>query len=311
MNTYLLIDGNAIMHRAYHAIPPFKTKDGTPTNVIFGFFSMLHKAITDFKPNYLIVCFDVKGPTFRKKLFEEYKAQRKKIDDDLLIQIPFVKEGLKEAHIIYAEKQGFEADDLLGTISKKLSSADNKVLILSGDKDILQLANDHVFIVTPPIGFAKMKIYNKEEVLNKFGVSPEQMADFKALAGDQADNYSGAKGIGPKTASSLIQQFGTLENILANIDKVSSEKLQTILKENNENILMGKKLSQIDSNVEIDLDYEKTKFSYFHQDFKNFLLKFEMYSLINRFFNQKKINQPEKTSPPPPPKKNVDQIELF
>lgn len=310
MNTYLLIDGNAIMHRAYHAIPPFKTKDGTPTNVIYGFFSMLHKVIGDFKPGYLIVCFDVKGPTFRKEIFKEYKATRKKIEDDFLVQIPLVKEGLDEAGITYVEKQGYEADDLIGTISQKLSVGDNKVLILSGDKDILQLANENVLVVTPAIGYAKQKIYNEGEVLKTFGVAPSQMADFKALAGDQSDNYSGAKGIGPKTATGLLQEFGNLENILKNIAKVKSEKLQTILKDNNENILMAKKLSLIDMHVKIDLDIEKTKFEKFPEHFKQFLLKFEMYSLTNRFFGIKKSKPAEK---PKEKKSSPDknQISLF
>lgn len=287
MNTYLLIDGNAVMHRAYHAIPPFKTKTGTPTNVIYGFYSILHKVLIDFKPNHLIVCFDIKGPTFRRKLFKDYKATRKIPDADLLIQIPFVKEGLKESDITYIEKQGYEADDIIGTICERLKKKDCKVLVLSGDKDILQLATGNTFVITPPIGFSKMIIYNETEVLNRYGVTPKQMVDYKALAGDQSDNYSGAKGIGPKTATQLINQFGDVETLLKKRGEIKSEKVRQIVEKNKENILMGKKLAMIDKNVEFDLDFEKTKFSSFSEKLKTYLLKYEMYSLANRFFKQK------------------------
>lgn len=308
MNTYLLIDGNAVMHRSYHALPPFKTSQGTPTNVIYGFFSILHKAITDFKPDHLIVCFDVKGPTFRKKMFKEYKATRKKPDDDLLVQIPFVKEGLKSSAITYVEKQGYEADDVIGTICERLKSSDSKVLVLSGDKDILQLAHGNTFVITPQIGFAKMVIYNEEEVTKRFGVTPKQMVDYKALAGDQSDNYSGARGIGPKTATTLIQQFNDIENLLSKLDEVKSEKVRKILKTNKDNILMGKKLAKIDKNVEFKLDLKKTKFVSFSDNLKEFLLKYEMYSLANRFFGHKK--NPKKIEKPAEEKKE-SQIKLF
>jgi len=297
MNTYLLIDGNAVMHRAYHAIPPFKTKDGIPTNVIYGFFSILHKAIADFKPNHLIVCFDVKGPTFRKEMFKEYKATRKKPDNDLLVQIPFVKEGLKSAKITYVEKQGYEADDVIGTICERLKNTDNKILVLSGDKDILQLAHDNTFVITPQIGFSKMVIYNEEEVVKRFGVTPKQMIDYKALAGDQSDNYSGAKGIGPKTATQLIHQFNDIETLLRKIDEVKSEKIKEILKINKDNILMGKKLATIDKNVKFELDLEKTKFISFPERLKEFLLKYEMHSLSNRFFHKPTDKHKEKIQP--------------
>ena len=307
MNTYLLIDGNAVMHRAYHALPPFKTKEGTPTNVIYGFFSILSKTLADFQPTNLIVCFDVKGPTFRKKLYKEYKATRKKVEDNFLIQIPLVKEGLKEADISYSEKQGFEADDVIGTLAKKLNKK-NKVLILSGDKDILQLVHDNVSVITPAIGFAKMVIYDEKEVVKRFGVTPTQMADFKALAGDQSDNYKGAKGIGPKTATELLNQFNNIENIFKKANEVKSEKLQQILKENKENILLSKKLSKIDENVSLDLDLKKTKFERFNEKFKEFLLKYEMYSLANRFFKQKKE---DKKLAKPKEEKKENQIGLF
>lgn len=296
MNTLLLIDGNALMHRAYHAIPPFKKKDGTPTNVIYGFFSILNKAIDDFKPTHLIVCFDVAAPTFRKKMFKEYKAQRKKLENDFIVQIPFVKEGLNEAKIIYSEKPGFEADDVIGTLGKQFSRKLDKILILSGDKDILQLVDKNIFVITPHIGFAKTIVYDRQQVVDRFGVTPKQMADFKALAGDQSDNYPGAKGIGPKTATQLINQFNTIEKLLKNIDKVKSEKIKQALIDSKENILMAKKLSEIDKNVNVKIKLDETKFDQFPLSFRDFLFKFEMYSLANRFFKTKKQPAVKKAS---------------
>ena len=309
MNTYLLIDGNAVMHRAYHALPPFKTKNGIPTNVVFGFFSILHKALVDFKPDHLIVCFDVKGPTFRKELYKEYKATRKKPEDDFLVQIPFVKEGLNGAEITYSEKQGFEADDLLGTLSQRLKNK-GKVLILSGDKDILQLAHDNTFVITPQIGFSKMKIYDEKAVLEKFGVSPSQMTDYKALAGDQSDNYSGAKGIGPKTATNLIQQFNTIEKMFKKIDEVKSEKIRDILKTNEDNILLAKKLAKIDNNVSFEINFEKTHFDKFPEKFKEFLIKYEIYSLANRFFNPRSQEKKEVTKSKKLKREKEDQNQI-
>jgi DNA polymerase I len=305
MNILLLIDGNAVMHRAYHALPPFKTKEGFPTHVIFGFFSILQKSLIDFQPTHLIVCFDVAAPTFRKKMFKEYKATRKKLENDFIVQIPVIKEGLDKAKIKYFEKPGFEADDIIGTICRLLYHEENRILVLSGDKDILQLANDKVKVITPQIGFSKMKIYGREDVMAAFQVTPEQMADYKALVGDQSDNYAGAKGIGPKTAALLINEFLSIENLYKNINKVKSDKIKKILEEDKETILMAKKLATIDEHVEIDFKVDETKFDQFPETFKDFLVKYEIYSLIKRFFKETKPvikvkPTPKKSSPPQP-----------
>src|SRR3989344_5432903 len=158
MNTLLLIDGNAIMHRAYHALPPFKAADGTPTNVVYGYLSMLNKVVDDFKPDYLISCFDTPKPTFRNKVFKDYQIQRPKIDDEFIVQIPLVKQALDEAGIIRLEKDGFEADDLIGTISQIFDGNKFRVIIVSGDKDIFQLINDNIYVAAPQLGLANIKI---------------------------------------------------------------------------------------------------------------------------------------------------------
>lgn len=307
MSTFLLIDGNGIMHRAYHALPPFKTKKGIATQVVYGFFSMIDKAIADFSPSYLTVCFDTPKPTFRNKIFKDYQIQRPKIADDFRVQIPLVKKGLDFAGIVYLEKEGFEADDIIGTLVKKYHSSKKnlKILILSGDKDLLQLVGDNVFVVSPQIGFSKTKIYDKKEILKKFLIAPRQIADFKALTGDSSDNYLGAKGIGPKTASRLINQFQTTENLFKNLNKIKKPTIKEILKENKENILLAKKLAKIVTSVKIDFNFNQAKFTGFKPELKDFLLQLEMNSLVKRIFTQSP-NEKKK-----PKKINHQQIELF
>src|SRR3989339_1573657 len=173
MQTLLIIDGNAIMHRAYHALPPFKAKDGTPTNVVYGFLSMLNKVTDDFKPSHLITCFDTPKKTFRNEIFKDYQIQRPKIDDDFIIQIPLVKEALDKSGIERIERDGFEADDLIGTITKIFEKNDFRILILTGDKDIFQLITDKVFVAAPQLGLANIKIFDKTEVEKKLDIKPD------------------------------------------------------------------------------------------------------------------------------------------
>lgn len=292
MDTLLLIDGNAIMHRAFHALPHFKTKHGIPTNVIYGFFSMLHKSISDFHPNYIVVCFDTPKPTFRNKIFKEYQAQRPKISDDFIVQIPLVKEALDKAGVTHLEKDGFEADDLIGTIAQKFKDNGIKVLILSGDRDIQQLVDKNVYVITPKLGLSDIKMYDEEEVQKKFGLDPDRIPDLKALMGDPSDNYTGAKGIGPKTAAKLLQQYKSVKGIYSHLNEVD-EKIRKSLEENKENILLSFKLATIDTKVPIEFNIEKTKFEKFSEDLKNYLLGYEMKSLAARFFSQAKQTKPK------------------
>ncbi len=302
MQTLLLIDGNAIMHRAYHALPPFKSADGTQTNVVYGYLSMLYKVVGDFKPEYLISCFDTPKPTFRNKLFKDYQIQRPKIDDDFIVQIPLVKQALDAAGINRIEKDGYEADDLIGTITRIFETNKFRVVILTGDKDIFQLITDNVFVAAPQLGLANIKIFDKSEVEKKLDVSPNQIIEYKALAGDPSDNYPGASGIGPKTASKLIHQFGTIDNIYKNLEKVESEKVKEILEKEKDNVYVSKKLATILTDVDINLDIEKLKFKNFKKDLIDFLTKYQMNTLIKRIFNEKEVVK--KSGKP-------DQIGLF
>lgn len=307
MQTLLLIDGNAIMHRAYHALPPFKAADGTPTNVVYGYLSMLNKVVTDFKPDYLISCFDTPKETFRNKLFKEYQSQRPKIEDEFIIQIPLVKQALDAAGIERMEKDGFEADDLIGTITRIFEANKFRIVILTGDKDIFQLITDNVFVAAPQLGLANIKIFDKSEVEKKLDVSPNQIVEYKALAGDPSDNYPGASGIGPKTASKLIHQFGTVENIYKNIEKVESEKVKLVLKKEKDSVYLSKKLAAIMTDVDIDLDIEKLKFKGFNKKLIDFLTEYQMNTLTKRIFSIKEVEKKSGEAK----KEKPDQIGLF
>lgn len=310
MDTLLLVDGNAIMHRAYHALPPFKTKSGLPTNAAYGFFTMLYRTIQDFNPQYVTICFDTPKPTFRKKLFKKYQVHRPKMENDLGVQFPLVKDLLEKAGVYHEEKPGFEADDVIGSIAHHAKKNHLKVLILTGDKDIMQLIDDHVYTITPQIGFNKSKIYDRKEVIEKFGVQPEQIPDFKALAGDSSDNYPGAKGIGPKTASNLIKEYHSVENLLRNIDKLP-EKIKKTVTKYKKNILLSKKLAQIITDMKIRFNLESAKFAGFKPELKDSLLKLEMYSLASRFFSDKKIAEQKAKKAKKKHEADSSQIGLF
>ena len=269
----LVVDGNAIVHRAYHALPPLSTKEGFVTNAIYGFVKMLNKAVRQFNPNYLVVAFDAKGPTFRKKMFEEYRAQRPHVDDALIKQLPIIKEMLDAAGVCHLELKGYEADDIIASVVNK---ANVKTLILTGDKDILQLVRKEVFVVMPKVGLSQIVIYDENLVKKKFGVSPERIVDLKALAGDQSDNYKGAKGIGPKTAVSLISQFGDVLNILRHVDEIKAQKVKEAISKGREEVLLARRLALLKKDLNLDFNLEKSRFSGFNSEVKEFLKKYEI-----------------------------------
>jgi DNA polymerase-1 len=301
MKTLLLIDGNAIMHRAFFALPEMTAKDGTPTNAIHGFFGMLHKAVIDFAPDYVVVCFDTPTPTFRKKLFEEYQAHRPHIDDSLKTQFPLVMKLLDDAKITRMEKPGFEADDVIGTLATRFKSKSMRILILTGDKDIMQLVDDNVFVITPKIGLSSISIYDRQAVIDKLGITPAQIPDYKALAGDPSDNYKGVRGIGPKTASSLITRFGTVENMLKHIPDIEQEKTKNAIQQAHDEILLMKKLATIVTDVDIALDLPACAYHGFNAAMESSLHALDMHHMAIRLMNIKpvKVTVPEKADPEP------------
>lgn len=303
MDTLLVIDSHALIHRAYHAIPPLTTKSGIPTNALYGYFNLIQKAITDIKPTHLVACFDTPTESFRKQIVTEYQATRKPTEDNLKVQFNLVKELIDGAHVKRYEADGYEADDVIGTIVKQIESSVNsrqsadetRIIILTGDKDMFQLVNEHVFILTPQIGFSKSLLYGPKEVEAKLGIPPDKVADFKALSGDPSDNYSGLRNIGPKTAIKLITQYGSVENMGDRFDE--------------ETMMILRKMKQVATIVcdvpNINAKLSELKFSVLGgEDFKVALQKYELYSLLARFFPSGKqkdaISKPKTKEPDPP-----------
>lgn len=313
MKTLLLIDGNAIMHRAYHALPPFKTREGTPTNMIFGFFSMIHKAITEYNVDHVLIAFDTPKPNFRQKMLKAYQAHRPKADDEFIQQIPHLRDLIDKSGIIRLEKDGYEADDIIGTVAHHYKNNSIRVFILTGDKDILQLVDENVFVIAPKIGLTNIDVYNHEQVINRMGVAPDKIPDLKALIGDPSDNYPGARGIGPKTAIRLIEQFGNVENLFKNVDKIESEKVRKIIKDHIEDIKLSKNLATIVCNVDIEIPLEKTHFEGFNPAMKSDMEKLQLFSLIRRFFDepQRKTTRLQEPKQKKQKEENKDQLGLF
>lgn len=251
MNRLILIDGNAAMHRAYHAIPPMRALSGAPANAVYGFASMLIKVFGNLHPTHIAVAFDRAAPTFRKKLFEGYQAKRPKMDDDLSSQIDLIHELISAFGIPIYEQDGFEADDVIGTIVKQ--SHLDQVIIMTGDRDILQLVRDEkVMVYMPTKGLSEGKIYREKDVLERMGVTPDKIPDFKGLAGDPSDNYPGVPGIGPKTAIKLLIKYKSLEKILKTNELTSSEKESARMSYDLATIRTNAPIKFVASNAKID-----------------------------------------------------------
>ena len=256
----VIIDANALIHRAFHALPPLTTKDGTLVNAVYGFTSILLKVLKDLKPDYIAAAFDVKAKTFRHQEFEAYKATRVKAPDELYQQIPLVKEVLKSFNIPIFEKAGYEADDLIGTIAhlKTIDRPEMETIIITGDQDTFQLIDDNTKVFSPHKGLSETILYDEQIIKEKFdGLKPEQLIDYKALRGDPSDNIPGVKGIGEKGAINLLNDFKTLENIYQNLaSKKISERNQKLLQEHKNEAFLSKKLATIITNVPIKFDLE-------------------------------------------------------
>lgn len=260
MRKLVLIDGNAILHRAFHALPPLNSKDGVPTNAVYGFFAMLFKIIEDLRPEYLVVCFDRPKPTFRKEMYVGYQATRPKMADELASQFNLVHKALDSAKIMHVGIDGYEADDLIGTLSKQGKEKGLQVIIVSGDRDLLQLVNSHVLILAPITGITKMALFDSVKIKEKYGLEPEQIIDYKALVGDASDNYPGVSGIGPKTASDLLQKYHNIENIYKHISELASS-LQEKLAKDAESAALAKKLATIVMDAPLTLDENEADLS--------------------------------------------------
>ncbi|WP_053957538.1 DNA polymerase I [Inediibacterium massiliense] len=279
----IIIDGNSLINRTFYAIPELTTKDGVHTNAVYGFVSVLHKIFEDYNPDYITVAFDRKAPTFRHKAFDEYKAGRKKMPDELAEQFPILKEILDAFHIHRVEIDGFEADDLIGTIVNYSETQNIHPIVITGDKDALQLVSKKTKVFITKKGVSSLEEYDEQNFMNQYEVTPKQFIDVKGLMGDKSDNIPGVSGIGEKTAIKLIKEFESVENLLENVDQVSSPKLREKIREYAEQAVLSKKLATIMLNVPVEMsldefrrtepDTKKLTELFYKLEFKKFLDK--------------------------------------
>ena len=253
-----IIDGSSIMYRAFHAIPAtFSTSSGLPTNAVYGFTQSLKKILSDFKPEYAVIAFDVKGPSFRHKLMPTYKAERPPMPDLLSVQVPYVKKAARAFNVTALEMASFEADDIIATIAKKFEAEGLKIAIITGDKDMYQLVDENTVILDYMAG----KEYGPAEVKEKFGVSPERIRDLLALSGDASDNVPGVPGIGIKTAAKLIEEFGSIDNVFEGVESISKPKLKENLKANKDQAMLSLQVVTLDPDVPVECELDDLRYT--------------------------------------------------
>ncbi|HEB13610.1 MAG TPA: DNA polymerase I, partial [candidate division CPR3 bacterium] len=255
----LVIDANSLIHRAYHALPPLTTSKGQQVNAVFGFLSVLFKVIKEIQPSYIAAAFDTAAPTKRVEKFKDYKGTRVRADDELYQQMPLVKEALDAFGIPYFEKDGWEADDVIGTIAKRTAKS-NKIetIILTGDADAFQLVDETTKVYTMGKGFQDASLYGEKEVKARLGgLTPSQVVDYKGLRGDPSDNIPGVRGVGEKTAVHLLLQFGSMEKLYKALKKGEVEDVRpaalTALIKHKEDAFMSRDLASIDLDVPIEM----------------------------------------------------------
>lgn len=273
MKKLLAIDANALIHRAFHALPSLSTDKGKLVNAVYGFLLTFFKAIKDVKPDFVVALFDFPAPTFRHKEYKEYKAQREKTPDELVDQIPLVKEVLKKFKVKILEKEGFEADDLIGCIAKRASDKNIETVVVTGDLDLLQLVDEKVKVYTLRRGVKDTVLYDEKKVEERYqGLKPSQLTDFKALRGDPSDNIPGVLGIGEKTAIELIKKFKSLEKLYKEIEKNSKKAeelkpgLKKSLKEHKKQALLSKFLVELKCDASLEEKIEDLEWGNYKEE---------------------------------------------
>ncbi|MBE6020848.1 MAG: DNA polymerase I [Clostridiales bacterium] len=279
----IAIDGNSLINRAYYALPPLSTKSGLYTNAVYGFINMLNKVMDEYDPEYMAVAFDLKAPTFRHLEYSEYKAGRRKTPYELLQQFPLIKNVLRAMDIKIIELEGFEADDLIGTAVKRGEEAGLEPYVITGDKDALQLASDKTKIIITKKGTTDFDLYDEEKMMERYHLTPQQFIDLKGLMGDTSDNIPGIPGIGEKTGIALLEQFGTVENLLKNTDQISKPKLREKVEENAQLAVMSRRLAEINTNVPFEMDFEEFRIENPNKDeIIKLYREMELFSLITK-----------------------------
>ncbi len=299
MNRLVLIDGNAVMHRAYHALPPLTDPRGRTVNIVYGFISVIVKLTAALKPTHMAVAFDRPGKTFREHLLPTYQSQRPKMEDDFISQIPLVHEAVTAFGLPIFELDGFEADDMIGTIAATVMAAKgseiDQVVIVTGDRDILQLVrDDKVLVYMPTKGLSEGMLYGEKEVYERMGVPPSLIVDLKALMGDASDNYPGVSGIGPKTAIKLLTTYGSFEAIYARINEISSKTLKAKLLAGKESGTLSKKLAAIrtDAPIVFEATYARAP-TLKKEEVRDMLTAFRFPSLIRRIGFEERMKKPD------------------
>ena len=281
----VLLDGNSIMNRAFYGIPILTNSQGTYTNAVYGFLNIMLKILDEESPNYMIVAFDVKKPTFRHERYAEYKGTRKGMPEELKAQMPIIKEVLQAMNIKIIERAGYEADDILGTIARNSEKEGLAVSLVSGDRDLLQIATDRIQIRIPKTkrNGTEIEDYYTKYVIEKYGVEPLQIIDLKGLMGDAADNIPGVPSIGEKTATKIIKEFGSVENAIENIDKVMPNKARESLRENVDKAMLSKELATIKTDCELDYTLEEATIDdMFNEEAVKLFKQLEFKNLLSR-----------------------------
>ncbi|TET54824.1 MAG: DNA polymerase I [Desulfobacteraceae bacterium] len=286
--TIYVVDGTSYIHRAYHAIRNLSSSQGLPTNAIFGFTRMLMKLLDDKSPEYGVVAFDVKGPTFRHKIFKDYKATRPPMPEDMAVQIPYIKEVVHGLNLVVLEKQGYEADDIIGTIARLGQEQGYNVVIVSGDKDFRQILSENTVMWDS----MNDKLTDSSTIRRDYGIEPEQIIQVMALSGDTSDNIPGIPGVGEKTAINLIQQFGSIENVFEHTDQVTRPSLRSKLEQFKEQAYLSKKLVTINSAVPLDITPDDLRLKLPQKErLAEIFRELEFKSLVDRFSEHAELSK--------------------
>ena len=282
----VLIDGHSILNRAFYGVPDLSNSEGIHTNAVYGFINIMLKLLDTEKPDYLTVAFDVKQPTFRHDMYKEYKGTRKPMPEELRQQVPIIQDVLKAMGIPLVMKGGLEADDILGTLAKKAESEGMEVTLLSGDRDLLQLASENIKISIPKTkkGGSEVEEYHTKEVIEKYSITPAQVVDMKGLMGDSADNIPGVPGVGEKTALKILAAFPTVDEAYEHIEEVEPKRARELLRANKELAFLSKKLATIKTDCELDFDFDQAKLgNLFTPEAFEWIKRLELKSLIKKF----------------------------
>lgn len=291
MNKLLLIDGNSILNRAFYGLPDLTTSDGRHTNAVLGFLNIILKVIDEEKATHVCVAFDLKEPTFRHKMYSEYKGTRHPMPDELREQVPLIKDVLKSMNIFTISKAGYEADDILGTLSRVGESKGYEVAILSGDRDLLQLATDKILIKIPKTKGGKTEVFNyyDKDVIDEYGVSPLIFIDMKGLMGDSSDNIPGVPGVGPKSAQKLLMEYGSMDGLYEHINELKKSKMKENLIEFKDQAYMSKELATIKLDCELDADPDDMLYKdAFNDEAYKLFSELEFKSLLTKFDESEK-----------------------